>query len=144
MLVPEDILSDLQSADNARCSLYGQPLTTSSHAQALVAWRCKMLLIRTSLLSALNGICHELEAPTNTPHHVETSVMAGLERSNSQHGRQHISLQNSDSPIQPLMTHMISDIKRRPSSKHVPGNLCRNRISQLRMNGGTQIKTQAH
>jgi len=62
MLVPEDILSDLHSADNARCSLYGQPLTTSSHAQALVTWRWKMLLIQTSLSSALNEICHELEA----------------------------------------------------------------------------------
>jgi len=32
--------------------------------------------------------------PTNTPHHVETFVMAGPEQSNSHHGRQHISLQN--------------------------------------------------
>jgi len=69
--VPDDILGRgnkaLQIADR---------LTPRT---ALSAWRWKLLLIQTSLLSALNGICQELREIKYEPHYVDSVNFAGLE-----------------------------------------------------------------
>jgi len=51
----------------------------SSEKQILQAWRWKSLLIQTTLLSALNGICHELCNRGRVPHRITDFRKVGME-----------------------------------------------------------------
>ena len=51
----------------------------SSERQIQQAWRWKSLLIQTTLLSALNGICHELCNRGRVPHRIATFRKVGME-----------------------------------------------------------------
>jgi hypothetical protein len=51
----------------------------SSEKQILQAWRWKSLLIQTTLLSALNGICHELSNEGRVPHCIAAFRKVGME-----------------------------------------------------------------
>jgi hypothetical protein len=51
----------------------------SSEKQILQAWQWKSLLIQTTLLSALNGICHELSNEGRVPHCIEEFRKVGME-----------------------------------------------------------------
>ena len=51
----------------------------SSENKTLQAWRWKSLLIQTTLLSALNGICHELCNKGRVPHRITVFRKVGME-----------------------------------------------------------------
>ena len=61
----------------------------SSQKQIEQAWRWKSLLIQTSLLSALNGICYELSTVGRTAHCISKYTIVGVEAV-----QKHLILQN--------------------------------------------------
>jgi len=51
----------------------------SENKALLLAYRWKGMLIMTTLLSALNGICQEMKNTSTVPHHIHAFVVAGPE-----------------------------------------------------------------
>jgi len=51
----------------------------SENKALLLAYRWKGMLIMTTLLSALNGICQEMKNTSTLPHHIHAFVVAGPE-----------------------------------------------------------------
>ena len=98
-------LSDKQSAMQ-NSALSSAPRATASRAtapQILMAWRWKTLLIKTTLLSALNGICHEFQEARYTPHHIESYSKSGPESSH----RIQLILNNFEFIEAPALTHSL-------------------------------------
>jgi len=84
--LPAEMVSQYHSLQSRQRAVSAQlpsavSTATASEGGILQAWRWKSLLLQTTLLSALNGICHELSKEGRVPHCISRHTPVGMEAS---------------------------------------------------------------
>ena len=84
--LPAEMVSQCHSLQSRQRAVSAQvpsvvSTATASEGGILQAWRWKSLLLQTTLLSALNGICHELSTEGRVPHCISEHTPVGMEAS---------------------------------------------------------------